>query len=392
VIDLLLTVRDFGEEQGMQKALELLGYEAMGAYGIEGRRFFLKGGDQRTHHLHVFVEGDPHVLRHLAFRDYLVHHPQIATAYGALKRDLARSHPHNIEAYCRGKNPWIKEVEHQAIEWREEQVKARLRPMVAETLPLPSGSAASDLTEDLLPYVGSLDPELRDGMVYPVVGTMIARGALPVTDLKRIARTLIGPGYLAHGLGREEDSSVYRRSFALLLLTEIIKHQAENGILDGETEGQLVEAVTAYVEGERDRRGYDDQCGWAHTIAHSGDAIAALAGLETTDERISERLLEAIALHFSDEKRVMINEESERIVTGIQRLREKGHLDQEQLKSWLDGLASVTDELPYPQKQYREENLKRLLSSLYFRLDAEDDRWLREQIESVLRGRSHFQE
>ena len=49
-----------------------VGYECLGEFGIPGRRYFRKGGDERTHQVHVFDAGDrENVIRHLALCDYL---------------------------------------------------------------------------------------------------------------------------------------------------------------------------------------------------------------------------------------------------------------------------------------------------------------------------------
>lgn len=38
--------------------MESLGYECMGEFGIAGRRYCRKGGDNRTHQIHFFESGD----------------------------------------------------------------------------------------------------------------------------------------------------------------------------------------------------------------------------------------------------------------------------------------------------------------------------------------------
>ncbi|MFC3770093.1 GrpB family protein [Paenibacillus sp. GCM10012303] len=55
--------------------------------------------------------------RHLAFRDFLRHHPEIAYAYGELKRELAQKYPNVIESYGDGKDDFVKKVEKQALMW-----------------------------------------------------------------------------------------------------------------------------------------------------------------------------------------------------------------------------------------------------------------------------------
>ncbi|HBL29092.1 MAG TPA: GrpB family protein, partial [Acidobacteria bacterium] len=89
IIDLLLEVSDLQELDERTPELEALGYKAKGENGITGRRYFQKGGLQRTHHLHAFKTGDAQVVRHLAFRDYLIGHPEVAREYADLKMRLA---------------------------------------------------------------------------------------------------------------------------------------------------------------------------------------------------------------------------------------------------------------------------------------------------------------
>src|SRR5947209_8072592 len=74
VIDMLPVVRQIERVDAFDPAMRALGYEPMGEYGIPGRRYFRKGGDDRTHQAHAFQQGDPNVERHLAYRDYLRAH------------------------------------------------------------------------------------------------------------------------------------------------------------------------------------------------------------------------------------------------------------------------------------------------------------------------------
>ena len=104
-------------ELSAARQLEALGYEAMGECGIARRRYFRKGGDERTHQIHAFLQGDDHVHRHLAFRDYLRTHPAVCREYAELKQAVAASCQHDIERYCAGKNAFVKEHEANALRW-----------------------------------------------------------------------------------------------------------------------------------------------------------------------------------------------------------------------------------------------------------------------------------
>lgn len=119
IIDILVVTPDLAALDRRAPHMESLGYQVMGEFGIPGRRYFRRfnpAGD-RTHHVHAFQAGSPHITRHLAFRDYLRAHPAAATEYGQLKQRLATAHPHDPEAYMDGKDPFIKQTEAQALQW-----------------------------------------------------------------------------------------------------------------------------------------------------------------------------------------------------------------------------------------------------------------------------------
>ncbi|TFE02286.1 GrpB family protein [Jeotgalibacillus salarius] len=119
IIDILPILKNVKEADRQAHQMEMLGYESMGEYGLSGRRYFRKGGEQRTHHVHMYdVSSQYEIDRHLAFRDYLREHPQEAASYGALKVRLSRTYPNDIEAYIEGKNNVIKLLERKALGWR----------------------------------------------------------------------------------------------------------------------------------------------------------------------------------------------------------------------------------------------------------------------------------
>ena len=117
IIDLLLECESLAQLDSYNASMAKLGYEAKGEFGIERRRYFQKGGDERSHHLHAFVFDDPHVVRHIAFRDYLIAHYDIADAYANLKKQGALNANHNIENYCAFKNDFVLEHEKKALNW-----------------------------------------------------------------------------------------------------------------------------------------------------------------------------------------------------------------------------------------------------------------------------------
>ncbi|WP_339061242.1 GrpB family protein [Tepidibacillus marianensis] len=121
IIDIMPVVRDIEVVDKFNDKMVALGYEPMGEFGISGRRFFRKGGDERTHHIHIFQLDSVDVERHLAFRDFFRQHSDDAKRYGELKQLLSERYSYNIEAYIDGKNDFVKELEQKAIKWYRER-------------------------------------------------------------------------------------------------------------------------------------------------------------------------------------------------------------------------------------------------------------------------------
>ena len=121
IIDILLEVENLAWLDLQSGKMEGLGYLVKGESGIEGRRYFQKGGVQRSHHLHAFLVGSPHIARHLAFRDYLRAFPEIRKDYGVLKKKGIKICNNDIERYGAHKNSFIQKYEKKALRWKKEE-------------------------------------------------------------------------------------------------------------------------------------------------------------------------------------------------------------------------------------------------------------------------------
>ena len=119
IIDMLAVAGDLSRVDADSERMRAIGYEVMGEFGIDGRRYFRRdnAAGVRTEQVHAFANGSPHLLRHLAFRDYLRAHGEVAQEYSQLKQRLAAAHPFDIEAYMDGKDEFIRLTQAKALEW-----------------------------------------------------------------------------------------------------------------------------------------------------------------------------------------------------------------------------------------------------------------------------------
>ena len=116
IIDIMVVVRSLERVDTVAEKFSNIGYEYLGEFGIAGRRYLRKGGDERTHQIHIFQADDwNNIGRHLAFRDYMRTHERERNQYAKIKKDLAQKFPYDIDGYCNGKENFVREMENYAL-------------------------------------------------------------------------------------------------------------------------------------------------------------------------------------------------------------------------------------------------------------------------------------
>ena len=98
IIDIMPGLRELAGAAPLIPLLESTGYEYVPAFehdtasgpGMPFRRYFRKDEHgERAFHLHVVEVGSAFWVDHLLFRDYLRAHPEAASEYARLKREIA---------------------------------------------------------------------------------------------------------------------------------------------------------------------------------------------------------------------------------------------------------------------------------------------------------------
>lgn len=131
IIDIMVVVKNLEKVDDAAKDFSKIGYEYLGEFGMSGRRYLRKGGDERTHQIHIFQADDwNNIGRHLAFRDYMRTHEKERNEYAKIKIELAHRFPYDIDGYCDGKENFVRKIEELALSqfdgtWDEMYIAAR---------------------------------------------------------------------------------------------------------------------------------------------------------------------------------------------------------------------------------------------------------------------------
>jgi GrpB-like predicted nucleotidyltransferase (UPF0157 family) len=110
IVDLDVVVGSAEDVPAAIERLRELGYVYQGDEGIPGREAFLWPPGATPHHLYVVVAGSEPLREHLAFRDHLREHPDVAHEYGSLKRRLAAEYRDDRLGYTEAKSAFVRGV------------------------------------------------------------------------------------------------------------------------------------------------------------------------------------------------------------------------------------------------------------------------------------------
>jgi len=230
-----------------------------------------------------------------------------------------------------------------------------------------------ELALELLNNFNSTDPVLRDELSLSFLWTIVEDGMLSQTEIKQLLKLTLSEEYLFNNLGAIKDDSVFNRAFTILVIGVIIGYHAdmreEEGkeILSKEEVMYAFCKVMDYLKKEKDVRGYVNEKGWAHSAAHTADAIGSLAYCKELNRDDMINLLAGIREKYTVDYYAYVNEEAERIVSAIINIMNREDMNDEDIIEWIRGFSEIKQPENYPQYHNYRENAKNLLRSLYFR-------------------------
>ncbi len=118
VIDILLACENLDDIDIISKKLESIQYQQMRRQIIPHRSFFVSRFEgSLKFNLHIHERGSPQIKRHVNFRDYVIHHPEVAQTYVELKKKLAMQYSDNMSAYVSGKDKLVQAIDAKAKCW-----------------------------------------------------------------------------------------------------------------------------------------------------------------------------------------------------------------------------------------------------------------------------------
>ncbi|WP_206830247.1 DUF2785 domain-containing protein [Alicyclobacillus fructus] len=226
-----------------------------------------------------------------------------------------------------------------------------------------------ELLNRLLAGLHAPDGEVRDEIAYSLFCRLLEMGAIPPEQLAWLLEQLLSDDHLFHGIGRVGDDSVFGRSFSALVAGHILDVDARRRVLERDLVLHAIARIARYASCERDRRGYVPGKGWAHSAAHTADALAACAQHPVAGEAEWASILAAIA-DVVDHAEPLIYLEDERLAIAVRSVFRRAGWRRELWNRWLAQFRLPSEWTP--EATIRHANRAHLLHWVRLYLSSED--------------------
>lgn len=247
------------------------------------------------------------------------------------------------------------------------------------------------LIEHMVDNIGSTDPELRDKLIYTTFYYIINQDHLNHQQLEYILQTCLDQNHLFLSIGSKNDDSVFTRAFSSLVVALVLGKDRKERFLSEDTVKKTIESSMKYLFEEEDTRGYVEEKGWAHSIAHGADLLDEAIKHPLFDKTLASECLDTIRRCILIETAAYVDEEDERLIAAIISLLEK-EMNEDTLKDWVSELSDEVTEIRAsngfsPTFFRKNTNLNQFLKALYFRLlFLERGTQTRKEIERILKA------
>ncbi|MBT2642252.1 DUF2785 domain-containing protein [Bacillus sp. ISL-41] len=252
-----------------------------------------------------------------------------------------------------------------------EQLKIELTKLDFQKPETVKSKDLNQLIQQMVEHIGSTDPVLRDKLIYTSFYYLTKDGYLNHQQMTYLIETSLSKNHLYKDIGLTDDDSVFTRAFSTLVIALILDRDREERFLSEEMVHKAMESSILYLQQEEDTRGYVEDKGWAHSIAHGADLLAEAVKHPIFDLRLASECLNTIGGCILKET-AYIDEEDERLIFAVIALLEKG-MDENLLTEWIANLSNkvmdIKNTVGYSPYFFRmNTNLNQFIKSLYFRL------------------------
>lgn len=251
------------------------------------------------------------------------------------------------------------------------QTKESLQALKALKFTVPDAGERLALAEGLLACLGDPDPELRDGIAYEALTQWLRAGDFDTDALRKLRDAL-------YASLDSDDAGGFKHPFAALVLSEVARTDRVQPWMTPVERAAMVERAARFLQSVDDYRGFDDEQGWRHGVAHGADWLMQLALNPALERTQLDAILAAVAAQVVPESaHAYVFGEAGRLARPVLYIAKRDVYSDADWQAWF---ASLVPRIGDAEQAYideawlaRRHDLMAFFKSLYLEADQSED-------------------
>ena len=191
----------------------------------------------------------------------------------------------------------------------------------------------------LLSCIGHPNAAIRDGIVYEGLSQWLRQAKLETATVKSMYSTLLQN--LNAKNAENKDTQNFTQPFSALVFSEVVRVDRVTPYLSPEERTLAVNTSVEYMNSIVDYRGFDDNEGWRHSVAHTADIFLQLALNKNISKNHLSKLMSAIQNQVSPQNAYFyVHGEPKRLAMAFIYILLRGEHSTEELNRYFAALAS----------------------------------------------------
>ncbi|MFA9275304.1 MAG: DUF2785 domain-containing protein [Candidatus Aquirickettsiella gammari] len=244
--------------------------------------------------------------------------------------------------------------------------QTKLQTLKANQWQIADQQQRQQLALELIPCLADPNPVLRDEIAFEALSFWM-RGELLTTETIQSIRSQLLKQIRASAAHHE---AVFAKPFAALVLAEIARVDRRKAFMSDEQRQDMLNAAAEYLPAVRDFRGFDEQEGWRHGVAHGADWMLQLSLNSALNQQQQLQILNALAPQIRNDQHFYHYGESERLMAPVFYLGLRSSLSAEEWEGWFNSLLTTSLNLKMTTQASlaRKHNLTAFFYALYVNL------------------------
>jgi len=212
--------------------------------------------------------------------------------------------------------------------------------------------------------LSSTRSEIRDALTYSAFSHWLRNEQLSKAQIRQLHDSLY-----QDILSQTNDKHGVYLPFAILVYAEVLRVDRVTPYLGDEELNKAVSLVATTLTATKDYRGFSDDIGWRHQIAHTADAVLQLVLNKRLSKAQSNQLVQALISQVSPANHRYVDGESKRLAMPFLYAWMSGLHQQNDMENWLDKVASPAPLSDWGSSYKSEAGLSKRHNTRHFLLE-----------------------